>query len=82
MSKTTKYDKAAAKETVFNQSISFFFDAWILMLVLGGLSSNLGIPRLSVSYWTALLIMIAANCILPQNFSTNAYLKQIMNKDK
>lgn len=44
-----------------------FSDAFILMLVLGGLAHQLHIPQLAVGYWTAWLIMAVSICVLPGN---------------
>lgn len=47
------------------RDVHSFFDAWILMLALGGLSHQLHIPRLAISYWSAWLVMIVSICLIP-----------------
>lgn len=73
----TKLDTEVFAEGFVNQILNPFFDAWILMLALGGISSQLHIPRLAIGYWPSLLIIIASIVLFYQGYQTNARLKQI-----
>lgn len=76
----TKSEKDAGKDVFSSLIPALFFDAWILMLALGGISHRQHIPHLALDYFTCLLINIVAVAILPQGIRTAAYLKQIMLK--
>lgn len=41
----------------------FFFEPWILMLVLGGLSHMFNVPALAIGFWPCVLISILLNII-------------------
>lgn len=78
--KRTAIEKRADKEIMLNIYLAPFFDAWVIMMCLGGLSHQQHLPRLALSYWSCLLIIVISIAILPQNWRTSAYLKQIMLK--
>lgn len=60
------------------QLMQLFFDAWIIMLALGGLAHRLHTPRLSLDYFTCVLINVLAIAFIPQGIGVANYLKQIM----
>lgn len=73
-------EKEANKEALWGYILSPFFDGGVLMLALGGLADRFSLPWLAIDYWSAVLIVIVAICILPVTFTTNALLKQILKK--
>lgn len=77
----SKTDTSRASLESFGSTLaSPFADGWVLMLALGGISHINHLPRLALSYWTCVLIVVIAIAILPQTFRTNALLERIVKK--
>lgn len=70
-------DKIIAREAFFGLFIAPFGDAYILMLSLGGLHSQLGLHT-AISYWSSFLIIIISICLIPQNTFPSLYLKHLL----
>jgi hypothetical protein len=78
MNLKTKLDGVIAKDAVAGQLIGPWFDAWVMMLCLGGLANQLGVPRLAIGYWPSLLIVVVSVCLFIQPYGTTSRLKAII----
>jgi hypothetical protein len=74
-------DREITKDIVPTLFLAPFFDAWVLMLCLGGISHMNNLPSIAINYWTSLLIILISIALIPQNMRMSAYLKQLVYKN-
>lgn len=75
-----KLDNDLAMASLGRIVLEPFVDAWVLMLVLGGISHQTG-WHTAISYWVAFLLCHAALALIPYGTQSAVYLKAIAEKN-
>lgn len=74
----TAFDRKTKIRFTLQQITWLFVDAWILMLCSGGLSHQLSLSRLAISYWSTLLVVVISVCLFARLGSINVRLDAII----